>query len=381
MSLNEDAEGVVAPVQGDDREPDASDAQANQPGTDTEQDDSHFDVVAREAALDERLTGVAPKDEAPEPPAEKTAPTAPPSKPTPGKPIATEKVAPQTAPVDANNPPDERENTEPDPSEQELERYHPSARRHVRRLLSERRQSREEMTKLSEAHKADRQVVDQLLDSAERNGLPVERIPHAAAAFGRAFMARDAQAQQALYDDLVKAGFKGPSAAGPDVTAAVKAALADYEQNFDVDRAVAVATQAAPSRRNEAPPAATPAPRDQRQEAAPSPVSQDVARRVQAGVDEQDRRIADEVGHENAKAVGDRVLARLRDDLEAAKSDPAVFATLPRLMKVAVDSELAAIRQRKAVPPRVARSSSETPAAVSDIARREAALDRRLLGG
>jgi hypothetical protein len=354
-----DAAGDQAPIQPDPA-PATTDAPANLPTPDSQQDDRSFNLAAREAELYESLTGTSPGEQAPS--------DQPPTATTDDKAQPTGDAEP-TKPKD--EPPADQPADQADPTEEEMARNPASARRHTRRLLKERRAWIEERTKLQSEVEENGKTIDHLLTVAEESGMTAERIPGAIATFGKAFIKGDKDAMDRVYQGLISKGYKPADAQDIDRDALKSLLDEARDMGLDTSRVLKAAPHGSePTRQSPVQPAANQSQQSTPTSAAQPPVNNGIAA-LQATMTTLNQRINAEVGPENAKAIGDRVMAQLRQDFADAKNDPAALAALPRLLKHATDAELRQVAQSRIKPPQAATPSTRSAPPADPLAKRE----------
>lgn len=122
---------------------------------------------------------------------------------------------------------------DPDTTDEQMQRWHPDAKKRIRKLQKERKNWR---TKAKEGEAA-QQAFDQMSSVCTDSGLNPKDAPGALRLVGKA-LSGDAEAQQRLYQGMQQAGFAPTAApASPTITADdLAAALADAEETYDFSK-------------------------------------------------------------------------------------------------------------------------------------------------
>lgn len=270
---------------------------------------------------------------------------------------------------DQAKPADEEVEPDEDPDDQ---RFHPKARRRIRRLLAERKRHREALDGQTKA-------LDELATVCHETGLPPEAAAGTLALAARALVRRDPEALARLGGALEKAGYRpqaASAAAAPGIDLeALRAAVQEAEENFDFTKVRAILAAPSKPAQPTTPPAA--APTAPAKPAAPTASADPAQVQWQAALQQANAEIFAAVGPERAKQVGAAIKAQVEGEL--AKADPSAW---PAILRVAVRAALARAKpSTPAKPPaKPGLPAGGRPPAASPLDKREADLRRLLVG-
>ena len=248
---------------------------------------------------------------------------------------------------------DEEEEDEKAP--EDAKRWHPAARKHIDKILTEKKKLRDQL-------RQERSAIDDLHKLTQSVGLPAEHLPDFVAVAGKALLKGDPQAMATVAEALTKRGyqFAAPEVQKPSgfsdaemaevAKVAAEAALEDFDAAEAAKKAVAAVRQRRKDQQAE--PGGGEGERQQQQSQGDQQQHQQTQ---QEAVPEAVRQAVDQLGAEALKQYGDqgpRVVGAMRKAIQEGCLEGVPPQQWPRILTMARDAEAARVQAEKAAEQR-----------------------------